>query len=183
MFRGGVWRDWVMIDWGPDGVLPNKIWGFVDLTGLPQDSGVDYGGVSNLQPGLYAIVESAVSSNPQICVEDSGLFYSVKKEVQRLQNGFVTGMVFYLADVEAIKEPAVVIPDIGGPPNGYFVVKSRTSWREIFEKWLEAPDEEDEMSSDDEGDSDWGEQDSVAISEDLNDFVDENEESDDEQDE
>jgi hypothetical protein len=29
-YHGSIWRDWVMVDWGDDGVLPNKIYGFVD---------------------------------------------------------------------------------------------------------------------------------------------------------
>jgi hypothetical protein len=171
-FRGSVWRDWVMIDWGDDGVLPNKIWGFVDLTGLPQNSGVDFGGLHDMQPGLYAIVESAEYSDQQNGAHASDIFIPIKKEVQRLQNGFVTGMVFYLADVEAITEPAVVIPDIGGPANSYFAVRSRSTWGEIFVNWLEAPHDDDEMSSDDEGDSDYEDNDSVASSDNLEDFVD-----------
>ena len=34
-FRENVWRDWVIVDWGEDGQLPNKLWGFVDLRELP----------------------------------------------------------------------------------------------------------------------------------------------------
>jgi hypothetical protein len=31
MYRGEPWRDWVIVDWGDDGYLPAKIWGFVNL--------------------------------------------------------------------------------------------------------------------------------------------------------
>ena len=30
-FRDHVWRDWVIVDWGDEGELPNEIWGFLDL--------------------------------------------------------------------------------------------------------------------------------------------------------
>ena len=76
MFMGEVWRDWVLVDWDADGVLPNKIWGFVDLTALPPNSCVDYGGLSDLQPGLYAIVESAVYSEQQNEVGRSSFFFT-----------------------------------------------------------------------------------------------------------
>jgi hypothetical protein len=33
-----VWRDWVMINWGEHGVLPNCIWGFFDLRKLPNNN-------------------------------------------------------------------------------------------------------------------------------------------------
>ena len=58
-YKGSVWRDWVMVNWGDHGVLPNKIWGFIDLTDLPPNSGIVYGGIAGLSPGIYAIVESA----------------------------------------------------------------------------------------------------------------------------
>jgi hypothetical protein len=34
-------------------------------------------------------------------------------------------------------EPVVVIPDIGGAANEYFVVKNRDAWKQDFEEWLE----------------------------------------------
>jgi hypothetical protein len=36
-------------------------------------------------------------------------------------------------------EPVVVIPDIGGAANEYFVVKNRDAWKQDFEEWLEHP--------------------------------------------
>jgi len=51
IFRGAfdhrehIWRDWVVVDWGRDGKLPNKVWGFVDLRQLPGSMQVNYGGL------------------------------------------------------------------------------------------------------------------------------------------
>ena len=48
-------------------------------------------------------------------------------------------MRYYLAEVEAFVDPAVVVPDIGGPNNAYFWIKSREKWAKLFEQWLIAP--------------------------------------------
>jgi hypothetical protein len=47
----------------------------------------------------------------------------VTKEVGNIAGGSVTKLKFYLADVEAFSAPMVVIPDIGGDPNAYFMSK------------------------------------------------------------
>jgi hypothetical protein len=48
----------VFIDWGDDGgELPSKISGFVDLSELLEDAGISYGGVQQLSPGVYAILD------------------------------------------------------------------------------------------------------------------------------
>ena len=35
-YKGGPWRDWVMIDWGDWGILPGHIWFFVNLRCIPE---------------------------------------------------------------------------------------------------------------------------------------------------
>ena len=52
---------------------------------------------------------------------------------------------FFLADTEAFVEPVAVVPDIGGDPNRYLVVKSRSKWVKEFIAWLEAPHNLDKM--------------------------------------
>ena len=151
LFLGGVWRDWAMVDWGNDGgILPNKVWGFVDLSCLPSNSGINFGGVTDLSPGLYAIVETAVYSKNKKEKDMSELFVPIRKQVRGLRHGYVQGMKFYLADVEAIVEPAVVVPDIGGNANAYFLVRNRCKWSQMFTEWLDFPDEEDDMESEEE---------------------------------
>jgi hypothetical protein len=144
-YLGQPWRDWVQIDWGRDGVLPAKIWGFVDLTGLPAKSGLQYGGLGSIDPGLYAVVESSYyqfdPNDPNR--DDSELMDSIFLDVGMMTNGLVTKLRFYLADVEAIKAPLTVVPNIGGPNNAYFVVASRSEWRELFEEWLKKPHKDD----------------------------------------
>lgn len=145
-FKGKVWRDWVKVDWDDDGKLPNKIWGFVNLLKLPQNSGIDFGGLVNLQPGLYAIVENAEYSKEQAEIDMSEIFVPIRKEVGRMQHGLVKELKFYLADVEAFIEPLTVIPDVGGKPNAYFIVRNKTHWRQQFEEWLECDPNDDEFS-------------------------------------
>ena len=59
-FMKEIWRDWVMVDWGDHGKQACKIYGFVDLTKIPPDSPIEYGGIEEVgPPGLYAIVENS----------------------------------------------------------------------------------------------------------------------------
>lgn len=159
-YRKLVWRDWVWVDWGTHGVLPNKIWGFVDLRKLPANSGIDLGGLSNLEPAIYAIVESSSLAEDAISSE---LVEAYDTDCEYDAQGRVTGLTFYLADVEAFKETAIVVPDIGGPSNRYLVIKSRANWRDLFIEWLESDpkydiidDLEDEDSATDEEESSSG---------------------------
>ena len=54
-----------------------------------------------------------------------------------METGEMVGRKFYLADVEAFADPCCIIPDIGGKPNRYFVVKPRNQWSSLFVKWIE----------------------------------------------
>jgi hypothetical protein len=69
-----------------------------------------------------------------------------------VRNGFVNKLRFYLADVDAIVEPAVIIPDIGGPRNRHWWLKSCSEWDKLFVKWLEDPHNLDIMSDDESSD-------------------------------
>ena len=81
----------------------------------------------------------------------SEIFVPITKEVKALTNNTVSHMKFYLADVEAIVDPIAVIPDIGGNPNDYFMIKDRETWRTDFISFLENfGNLEDCVSSDEE---------------------------------
>ena len=148
-YRNHIWRDWVVVDWGRDGKLPNKIWGFVDLRGLPgslpRHLQVNYGGLSNLSPSIYAIVESATLSPMVEGDVHCEIFTRLHTEVGAKTDGFVSELRFYLADVEAFVNPCIVIPNLGGETNTYFWVQNRSEWAESFAKWLRAPHADDEM--------------------------------------
>ena len=138
-FRGDVWRDWALFNWGQEGELPNKIWGFVDLRGIPEGVVVNYARV-RVERGIYAVVENAIFTEDATEVGKSEIFRPIEKEIGQWSDDMVSGFRFYLADVEAIVRPLAVIPDIGGPTNRYFLVKDRDTWRQDFIRFLEGSD-------------------------------------------
>ena len=152
-FMGRPWRDWVWIDWGDDGVLPNKIWGFVDLRLLPKENDLRCGGLHGIYPTFYAIVESADVVKKKNVANRSELFVPILKSVGTNRQGDVNSLEFYLADTHAFDGKAVVIPDVGGPPNGYFLLRPRGKWREDFVRWLERKYEDYDDDSENSGDS------------------------------
>ena len=139
-FHGSSWRDWVIVNWGREyGELANKLWGFVDLRGLPSgNSAITYGGLTRVVPGIYAVVESTTKNDDPNLLKGE-MMTPILTEVDAIDRGFVTKMRFYLAEVEAFVGPAVVVPDIGGPKNAYFWLKSREKWANLFEQWLSRP--------------------------------------------
>lgn len=141
-FKGAMWRDWAMIDWGEEGILPCKLWGFVDLRRIPEVSTLKYGG-TDLQKSMYAIVEYAVFVKPNRHENTSEIFRPIQlKEGSRARFG-IGRYKFYLATVDAFVRPVTVVPDIGNQADRYFVVRERAKWAEDFESWLESPHNQD----------------------------------------
>jgi hypothetical protein len=136
-YHGSIqWRDWVMVDWGDDGVLPNKIYGFVDCRELPNNFRLNYGGLDFVNPGFYAIVESATAVSRRQAGLFTEMFTHIVTDVAQIRRDRVEKLQFYLADVKAFDRPIVVLPDVGGPPNSYIMVKRRAEWRADFSSWL-----------------------------------------------
>ena len=100
-FRGSVWRDWVVVDWGAGfGKIPNKIWGFVDFSKLRNNSRIKFGGINQLEPTVYAVVESTGVVDGG---EETELLKEVETEVEDFSvGGHVTKCKFYLAPVDAL---------------------------------------------------------------------------------
>ncbi len=138
-YHGSIWRDWVMVDWGDDGVLPNKIYGFVDCRELPHNFRLNYGGLDYVDPGIYAIVESATAVSRRQAGSFTEMFTRITTDVAQIRRNRVEKLQFYLADVKAFDRPIVVLPDVGGPPNSYIMVKRRVEWRADFSSWLRKP--------------------------------------------
>ena len=154
-YRGqGSWKDWVIVEWEGHGRLPCQISCFVVLDTVPASrDGIHYGGV-RLKNAVYAVVESANLVDEDEALARSDLMVPIEKEIMGLDaNGDVAGRRYYLAETEAFVEPCAVIPDIGGPPNRFYLVKPRSRWNKEFISWLERPHVEDEMSND-EGEDD-----------------------------
>lgn len=161
-FMGDVWRDWVNINWGSWGVIPGRIWGFLDLRDLPPDSRISYGGLGRLEPAVYAIVESTYEEDDEDDYHMSEIFVPIYTEVEERADGLFHDYKFYLADVEAFEDPLAVMPDVEGLANAYFLIKNRRQWRENFVSWLEQPHDDmtDDFSSSDEEEVEEEEEDS-----------------------
>ena len=152
MFRGhpnyrgkGPWRDWAWVNWGPDGLFPCQIWCFIVLDGMPLGRNrIHYGGIS-LENGVFAVVETASLEDNEAEIGKSDLMTPVKKEVDLDEGGLVQNRTFYLANTEAFEDPCCVIPNLGGSPNQYFVVKPRNQWAKEFIRWIDDPHHLDEM--------------------------------------
>jgi hypothetical protein len=144
-YRGkGHWRDWVWVDWGQEGHLPCQIWCFLVLKGLPQGRNtIDYGGCK-LTDGTYAVVETGKLERNEDDTR-SEILQAFVKEVGLDKDGRVTDRNFYLAETDAFVGPCAVIPDLGGPPNRYFVVEPREQWVDMFVSWLKMPHNQDVM--------------------------------------
>jgi len=72
-------------------------------------------------------------------VPGSELFDVLTTEVSEFNDGAVLKFKFYLADVDAFKEPCVVVPNVGGANNSYFWVEPKARWLEMFVQWLRSP--------------------------------------------
>ena len=112
-----------------------------------------YGGIA-LEAGTYAVVETTELEENQVELGKSDLMMPIRKDIDLNEDGSVARRRFYLADTEAFLDPCCTIPDIGGPPNRYFVVKPRNQWANDFIRWvrdehhLDAMDELDEVEED-----------------------------------
>ena len=112
---------------------------------------LSHGGIQ-LKHGVYAVVECSDCSQEMEEVVQSDLFtpLTLKLEDDEIQKGDSPTRQFYLADVDAFKGPCCVIPDIGGHPSSYFLVKNRLAWAKEFIAWLKRPHKEDKMVFEDE---------------------------------
>lgn len=125
-----------MINWEDDGLLPARIWGFLNLQHLPQDNRIEFGGLDPVVPGIYAIIESAGWVKERRWGITSEISALADLDVGQMVNDRVTKLQFYLADVQSFNQPLAVVPDIGGPVNRYIILKDREAWSEDFSKWL-----------------------------------------------
>ena len=152
MYRGGVWRDWVLVDWGGDEPEPAEVWCFVVLKGLPKlksqkknrrkktKTPTLHHGHCALEDGVFAVVECANFLPATNNIATSLIFWKLEKTLGCHGTGVARGRKFFLVDVNAIADPCLVVPDVGSQ-NGctYFQVKSRSNWVLAFEDWMLLP--------------------------------------------
>ena len=142
-YRKTHWRDYVLVDYGPDGKLPSEIWCFVDLSEIkPGTVNIENGGTKLHGPGVFAVVEVGYYSHQEEDIAKSEIFLPFSKETRPgsdEEGGGGRKRQFYLVDVEAFVEPMVVVPDVGGKRNAYFHMKGRDKWVRQFEDWVRDP--------------------------------------------
>ena len=106
---------------------------------------LEHGGVK-LRDGVFAVVECSQYSEEVDAVVESDLFTPLTLELgEEIEKGETPTRQYYLADVEAFHGPCSVIPDIGGHPSSYFLVKNRLEWSKEFIVWLNQPNKADVM--------------------------------------
>lgn len=131
-FLGKVWRDWAMVDWGDDGILPGQIWIFVDLTWLPFSN-------THYEPGMYCVVETAREVRALGEAKQSQLIKPYKKDVDHHGDGSIKRQ-FWLVNTECIVDTCCMIPDVGNDdPTSYLRVLPVHQWSELFVEWLHKP--------------------------------------------
>jgi len=126
---GKAWRDWVMIDWGNNIILPGQIWIFVDFRDVPPN--LPY------EPGIYAVIESSDHNEDEEENDLCELFVPYTKETDGVDEEGNIKRKFYLVDVEAFHEPTVLIPDIGNEnPAAMLRLRPKYEWSDQFVTWL-----------------------------------------------
>jgi hypothetical protein len=142
----GPWRDWVMIDWGQHGDFPAHIWCFLDLTWMEMDAEYVLPNGDKVGKGVYAIVESAYKIEDEDAPH-SEIWTSIQLEVEELSaNGEeVLERKFFVVDVEAFKDPLVVVSDFDAVPRcRYLMMTPRKQWATDFIAWIQRDHVEDE---------------------------------------
>jgi hypothetical protein len=101
----------------------------------PENTGINYGGLDGLQPAvlLSSKVRPTLRKNWGCLIGD--VCPNKKKSLNGQWCGNRAQILF--GRCGSFVEPVVVIPDIGGAANEYFVVKNRDAWKQDFEEWLE----------------------------------------------
>lgn len=134
------WHDWVMVDWGPDGILPAQLHCFLDLRNITGNHDVQ--GVP-VKAGIYAVTETAYEVEEEEEKDMSALFVPYRKDSIVAEDGSIQRQ-FYLVDVDAFYSTACIIPDIGNDDKrSYLRLLPRADWSDQFSDWLREPHKRD----------------------------------------
>ena len=145
IFRGhpnymgkGHWRDWVWVQFDKEYCC--QIWCFVVIPNM-EGKRVKFGGIP-LEEGVFGVVETTERIGKVEGVRESELLVPIKKDLVVDEEGNVKKQLC-LADTRAFVAPVCVVPDLGGPPNQYFALETRSAWAEFFIEWLDQEKEDD----------------------------------------
>jgi hypothetical protein len=137
-YRGkGLWRDWVMVQW-EQGEFPAQIWGFLDLTVLPEEETFRLSSGDDVYKGIWAIVESASYTDLEEGNRPSEIFTHLTLDAKSTkENGMIAERQFFIVDVECFTKPLVVIANVGTKME-YLMMTPRDEWSLDFIRWIEA---------------------------------------------
>jgi hypothetical protein len=133
-----------MIDWGRHGEYPAVIWGFLDLSQMPEGITVRLTNRTIIQKGVWAVIESCNIINE--VKGRRGIFQKIVLETKGNDdegNPDPGQRKFYLVEVDTFKRPLVVIPNIGTKCE-FLMMNPKSQWAEDFKSWLDAPHTVDE---------------------------------------
>lgn len=135
---GSPWHDWAIFDLTAedpdDNFVPAHIKQFVDLRDLPEVNDLDF------VPGIYALAEKASFNTDYMEFGWSELWESWIKAPSTVSGMPDNCSDMSLLNIDTIISPAVLIPDMGNRnPRAYLRLVPKTSWGNLFTKWLEQP--------------------------------------------
>ena len=132
------------IQW-EQGIYPSQIWGFLDLTDMPEGEVVHLSNDAVLERGVMAVVEVASVVQEEDPLSD--IWTPINLEAKKISNaGEVEQRRYFLAPVEQFRDPICVIPNIGCKPgNQFLMMKHRDGWAQDFISWVRMPHEADKM--------------------------------------
>lgn len=145
-YRGGApWYDWAMFEWvgGDDSVYyaPGQIVMFLHINFVDEPMWFDGDKFCVDEPGLYCLVECF--DNPLSNLDMDNLIVEERSKAVRVDvpgwgdRDRISDKCLYLVSVESILGPIAAVPNVGGPPASFILVRPYQSWSEGFTKFLE----------------------------------------------
>ena len=137
--QGHPWHDWAIFDLSTPkepnerNYVPGQIKCLIDLRKLPVES---YDKVKK-EPGIYALVETAIMNEDPNELGLSEIFEPWIKEPQRRPEYADQFNRLEMVNVQKIIGPAILIPDLDNPDRrAYLKMSPMSTWADDFNEWL-----------------------------------------------
>ena len=144
-YRSGLpWYDWVMLDWGDDGIIPARLMMILETTNLVDDDIVYYGN-EHIDPQLLANQTSLIKPNSIYLVVRSAKEEREShnerryKFLSRLSYHFTLEHDFSIVSIGCLRGPAYVIANapygdesVAENIKDFIVVKNMKEWSQYF---------------------------------------------------
>jgi hypothetical protein len=144
-YRGGdCWHDWAMFQWeDDDGGLfdaPGHIIMFVHIDIINEPIIFDGDRFYIDEPGLYCMVECFDDPFAELTMK--GIIVEERtKQVRVNVPGWgapqrVSDKCLYLVPITSISGPVAAVPNVGGPPDSFIMVRPYETWSDGFTSYL-----------------------------------------------